>query len=127
VRLEAVCPLLEAGRVTLVEGSWTEDFIKEVTSFPFSTHDDSTDSFAWALTYYALKLDTVDRGLRDTIMQNKQSRNIEGITSSSYKGRMINTEASINDPDYGGLPSGPFYGGGIRGSRRRNIGYDTFL
>lgn len=127
VRLEAICPLLEAGRVSLVQGNWTDEFVKEVTSFPFSTHDDSTDAFAWALTYYALKLDTIDRGLRDTIMQNKQSRNIDRYSAPSYKGRMVNTEASLNDPDYGGLPSGPTYGGGMRGSRRRNIGYDTFM
>lgn len=126
VRLEAVCPLMESNRVKIVRGEWTDEFVKEVTSFPFSSHDDSTDAFAWALTYYLLKMNVVDRETQDAIMRGKQNRNFERNVLPSYKGRMINAEAYLNDPDYGGVNTVPTYGG--RSARtRRNIGYDAPL
>lgn len=57
VRLQTVCPLFEAKRVHFVEGGWVEDFVKELTAFPFVPHDDKTDAVVWALTYYAFHLD----------------------------------------------------------------------
>ena len=57
VRLQTVCPLWEAGRVHFVDGGWTQDFIKELTAFPFVPHDDRTDAVVWGLTYYMFHLD----------------------------------------------------------------------
>ena len=57
VRLQTVCPLFEAKRVKFVEGAWVDEFVKELTSFPFCPHDDKTDAVVWLLTYYAFHLD----------------------------------------------------------------------
>jgi len=57
IRLQTVSPLWEAGRVHFVEGAWTDDFIKELTAFPFVPHDDRTDAVVWGLTYYMFHLD----------------------------------------------------------------------
>lgn len=124
-RLEAVCPLLEAGRVKLIDGSWVTPFVKELTSFPFSNHDDSTDAFTWALTYYVLKMDSSDRSANDAIMNLKKLRGDtqRAVVSPSYRGRGINAESHINDPDYGGSPFG--YGNLSRG--RRSTGYEIPL
>lgn len=130
-RLEGVCPLLEAGRVKLVEGEWTSPFIKEVTSFPYSNSNDSTDAFSWALTYYILKLDSGDSGFRNAIFQARNNRltpppQDDEAPTPRYQGRMNNRENRINDPDYGN-PSPLAI---IRGKARqpkRNVGYETPL
>ena len=136
-RLQAVCPLLENSRVKLVQGYWTDSFIKELTSFPFVRHDDSTDAFAWALTYYAMKMDVVDRGLQETIIQNKRFKGEllrEGLTESSVFGeirtgrqKLFSGDTAINDPDYDastlGIDSRSPFVSGRRGSRGR-LGYE---
>jgi predicted phage terminase large subunit-like protein len=71
-RLQAVTPYLESGRVFFLEDYWTEKFVKNLTTFPYVKHDDDVDSFTWALTYYAMSMDVVDRGLQEAIIQNKQ-------------------------------------------------------
>lgn len=38
----------EAGKVILVRGAWTADFIEEICSFPNGTHDDQTDAMSLA-------------------------------------------------------------------------------
>lgn len=58
IRLQTVCPLFEAKRVHFVEGGWTDDFIKELTAFPFVPHDDKTDAVVWGLTYFQFHIDT---------------------------------------------------------------------
>lgn len=139
-RLQAVCPLLENSRVKLVRGHWTDAFIKELTAFPFVRHDDSTDAFAWALTYYAMKMDVVDRGLQEAIIQNKRFKGEllrEGLNDQSLfgeirKGRqkLFSGDTAINDPDYSAVtqdadPRSPFVSGRSRG--RRGIGWDTYI
>lgn len=124
IRLEAVCPLLEAGRVKLVEGDWLTPFIKELISFPFSTNDDSTDAFSWALTYYALKLDYGDKGFRDTVFQSKKNRESAWSGGKPYVGRFRDEDAGINDPDFG---SGFAIPSGTSRRSRRNLGYETSL
>jgi predicted phage terminase large subunit-like protein len=57
IRLQTICPLLEAGRVKFVDGAWVPAFIKEFTAFPYVPHDDKTDAVVWALTYYMFHLD----------------------------------------------------------------------
>jgi predicted phage terminase large subunit-like protein len=139
-RLQAVCPLLENSRVKLVQGFWTDAFIKELTAFPFVRHDDSTDAFAWALTYYAMKMDVVDRGLQETIIQNKRFKGDlrrEGLGDSTLfneigrgRQRLFSGDTAINDPDYDSVsqdadPRSAFVSGRSRG--RRGIGWDTYI
>jgi len=52
VRLQTVLPLFEADQVKFIEGAWTEAFIKELTAFPYVSHDDKTDAVVWGLTYF---------------------------------------------------------------------------
>jgi predicted phage terminase large subunit-like protein len=139
-RLQAVCPMMEATRVYLVEGYWTDTFVKELTAFSFVRHDDSVDAFTWALTYYCYKLDAVDRGLQEAIIQNKrftgalmrEGLNDGHVFSSLPKGRgrgLLNQENGINDPDYDAQigesadPRSPFVSG-RRGRSRGHLGYE---
>ena len=140
-RLQAVTPMMEAGRVYFLQDLWTDVFLKELTSFPFTRHDDSTDAFTWALTHYALKLDAVDRGLQEQIIHNKRftgSLLREGLNDNSVfsetpigggRRRLFNGDTAINDPDYdagigqSGDPRSPFVAG-RRGKSRGHLGYD---
>lgn len=138
VRLQAVCPLLENNRVKLVRGPWTDGFIKELTAFPFVRHDDSVDSMVWALTYYSLKLDSIDRGVQQAIIQSKKWRGDYRRPEASYGNdgsgspspwrspkRLLGGDSGLNDPDFGSpdLSSGNAFSG--RRSARRPGGYDS--
>jgi predicted phage terminase large subunit-like protein len=138
IRLQAVSPLMEFGRVKFVEGEWIDPFVRELTTFPFVKHDDRTDSFTWALTYYSMKLDAVDRGLNDAIIQNKRFSGSlvrsgfsdRNVFSNLARGRlrMFPADHNFNDPDYdaisGDADNRSAFLRGIRGGQR-NIGYDT--
>ena len=50
VRLSAVSPRIECGRVYIVEGSWNEEFLKEVCGFPTQPHDEYVDILAYAIS-----------------------------------------------------------------------------
>jgi predicted phage terminase large subunit-like protein len=140
VRLQAVAPLMEFSRVKFVQGDWIEPFVKELTAFPYVKHDDRTDSFTWALTYYSMKLDTVDRGIQDSIIQNKRfygdltrsGFNNKNVFENLSRGRlrMFPADHMFNDPDYdsvsGEADSRSSFLRGIRGGSR-NIGWDTDL
>lgn len=52
VRLNAIAPTLECGRVKLVEGMWNRDFIDEVTGFPMMKHDEYVDLLCYAVNYH---------------------------------------------------------------------------
>ena len=139
-RLQAVAPLMEFNRVKFVEGEWIDPFVKELTAFPYVKHDDRTDAFTWALTYYSMKLDTVDKGLQDSIIQNK--RFYGDLTRSGFgnknvfenlsrgRMRMFPADHMFNDPDYdavsGEADTRSAFLRGVRGGNR-NIGYDTEL
>lgn len=139
-RLQAVTPLLEFNRVKLVEGEWIDPFVKELTAFPFVKHDDRTDAFTWALTYYSMKLDAVDRGLNDAIIQNKRFSGSlfrsdmmdKNVFSNLSRGRLrlFPNDNNFNDPDYdavsGEADNRSSFLRGIRGGNR-NIGWDTEL
>jgi predicted phage terminase large subunit-like protein len=137
-RLQAVTPLMEANRVYFLEGEWTDPFIKELTTFPFVRHDDKTDSFAWSLTHYALKMDVVDRGIQESIMQNKAyygSTRREGFGDTSVfseiqtsRRGLFSQETNYNDPDFVQVeeendPRSAF-AAGRRGRGRGHIGYE---
>jgi predicted phage terminase large subunit-like protein len=140
IRLQAVAPLMEFARVKFVEGEWIDSFVKELTTFPFVKHDDRTDAFTWALTYYSMKLDKVDKGLQDSILQNKRfygdltrpgfgDRNVFSNLSRGRL-RLFPADNAYNDPDYdavsGEADSRSAFLRGIRGANR-NIGWDTDL
>jgi hypothetical protein len=139
-RLQAVAPLLEFNRCRFVEGEWIDPFIRELTTFPYVKHDDRTDAFTWALTYYAMKLDKVDQGLNDSIIQNK--RFVGELTRpgmddknvfpnlATRRLRIHPSDHNFNDPDYdattGEADPRSHFLRGIR-SGRRNIGWDLNL
>lgn len=50
-RMKANSPVVECGRVFLVNGSWNEDFIDEVCGFPAKTHDEYVDLLNYAIDY----------------------------------------------------------------------------
>lgn len=133
-RLQAVCPLLENSRVKLVRGLWTDAFVKELTSFPYVRHEDSLDAMVWALTYYSLKLDTIDRGIQDSIIQSRKwSGDLrrpmysDGLSYGglfegrgvSVGGRRIPGDSTLNDPDF--QSSNTPNRGLFRGGRNRNL------
>lgn len=51
VRLHAVAPKIECGRVYLVDSDWTEDFIDEICGFPNKAHDEYVDVLGYAINY----------------------------------------------------------------------------
>jgi predicted phage terminase large subunit-like protein len=138
VRLQAVSPLMESERVKLVRGPWTDSFVKELTAFPFVRHDDSVDALVWALTYYSLKLDSIDRGIQQAIIQSKKWRGDYRRPEISYTSesnpsnwkspkRQLGRDSSFNDPDFGSpdLSNGDAFSG-RRGSRRPG-GYESLF
>ena len=52
VRLHAISPRIECGRVYIVEGSWNESFVDEVCGFPAKTHDEYVDILGYAINYF---------------------------------------------------------------------------
>lgn len=49
VRLRAVSPRVECGRVYIVEGPWNEDFLDEVCGFPTMPHDEYVDILGYCI------------------------------------------------------------------------------
>lgn len=49
VRLRAVSPKIECGRVFIVEGAWNDDFLDEVCGFPSQPHDEYVDIMGYAI------------------------------------------------------------------------------
>lgn len=48
-RVSDIAPAIEAGKVHIVRGSWTDSFIGECTAFPNGQHDDKVDTLVMAL------------------------------------------------------------------------------
>lgn len=49
LRAESVVPMVESGRVVLVEGSWNESFISQVVTFPLAKADEAVDCMVMAI------------------------------------------------------------------------------
>ena len=49
VRLRAVSPRIECGRVFLIDGDWNEEFLDEVCGFPTQPHDEFVDILGYAI------------------------------------------------------------------------------
>jgi predicted phage terminase large subunit-like protein len=60
VRLRAVSPRIECGRVYLVDGSWNEEFLKEVCGFPTQPHDEYVDILGYAINDLLSDDDDID-------------------------------------------------------------------
>ena len=142
IRLQAVAPLLEFSRVRFVEGEWIDPFLKELTAFPFVKHDDRTDAFAWALTYYTMKLDTgPGQEIQEAVTQNKRflgettrtgfnDRNVFSHLGGRGRWALFGNDHEINDPDYDAVSQSAdnrsAFMRGIR-STRKDIGWDIEL
>ncbi|SHJ05600.1 phage uncharacterized protein (putative large terminase), C-terminal domain-containing protein [Cruoricaptor ignavus] len=50
-RLYSISPMVESGRVWLVEGLWNEEFLDEVSGFPNAPHDEDVDLLCYAADY----------------------------------------------------------------------------
>lgn len=62
-RLSTCSPKIECGRVVLVDGEWTEDFMEEVAGFPSQTHDEFVDILCYAIDYFLIAPKELPRGL----------------------------------------------------------------
>lgn len=49
VRLRAVSPRVECGRVYIVDGEWVEEFLNEVCGFPSQPHDEYVDILGYCI------------------------------------------------------------------------------
>lgn len=49
IRAEAVVPMVESGRIVLVEGLWNEAFLAQVTTFPLAKNDEAVDTMVMAI------------------------------------------------------------------------------
>ncbi len=47
-RANAIAPILEGGRITIIEDMWNEMFLSQIASFPFA-HDDMVDAFVYGV------------------------------------------------------------------------------
>lgn len=65
-RLNSVAPKVESGRVILVDGSWNEDFIAEITGFPNALHDEYVDVMVYAINHFLT--DSVEETDLDNIL-----------------------------------------------------------
>lgn len=52
VRLHAVSPKVECGRVYVVEGDWNEEFLDEICGFPTKVHDEYVDVLGYAINFH---------------------------------------------------------------------------
>ena len=55
MRLNSCSPIIEGGRVYLVDDFWNEDFIDEVCGFPNKKHDEYVDVLCYAIDYFLSK------------------------------------------------------------------------
>ena len=132
IRLQTVAPLFEAKRVQLIEGAWTEDFVKEILSFPFCVHDDKTDAVVWGLTQYLFSLDTSARSA-NTLQMHKSSapgrqKTFEDFTELR-SGYNTNSNRGRGRSLFGNNSGGEAYRLGQEGTTRRSsdLKFDTGL
>jgi predicted phage terminase large subunit-like protein len=51
-RLAVLSPRVESGKVILVNGSWTDKFTSQISSFPVAAHDENVDLLGYACDEY---------------------------------------------------------------------------
>ena len=55
VKASSVSPIIETGRVFLIEGGWNQPFLDEIGDFPKAEHDDQLDVLVMAVTKELIK------------------------------------------------------------------------
>lgn len=70
VRLRAVSPRIECGRVFLVGGDWNDEFLDEVCGFPAQPHDEYVDILGYAIN--------------DLYVDEENEIDFESISKSSF-------------------------------------------
>ena len=88
VRLQTVAPLFESGNVKIIRGDWTDSFVKELVTFPYSAHDDKVDAVVWGLHYFLLNFSPRNKDCLNAIQMGSRfkKRTMEGfqeVTSSN--------------------------------------------
>ncbi|MBO0947301.1 hypothetical protein [Fibrella forsythiae] len=68
VRLNAVTPKIEVGRVYLISGVWNEAFVTEVCGFPTQPHDEAVDLISYAIEYHLKGSTTQDNAAKAASM-----------------------------------------------------------
>lgn len=66
-RANAIAPMVECGRVYLVEGVWNEAFLEEVCGFPNAPHDEFVDVLAYAVNYHLKQNQVNNNGLQNIL------------------------------------------------------------
>ena len=51
-RADAATPTCEAGRIYLIDGNWTDEFLDQVCAFPGDEHDEDVDNLSYAVGHY---------------------------------------------------------------------------
>lgn len=59
-RLRVVSPLIECGRVCIVQGAWQEPFLAELCGFPAQPHDEFVDILGYAINDLLRRDDGID-------------------------------------------------------------------
>ena len=59
-RARTASPFIEGGRVWLLKGSWNENYINQVTTFPNAMHDEHVDLTSYACERYFMKATKID-------------------------------------------------------------------
>ena len=62
VRLNAVAPQVESGRVFLIKDSWNDSFVDEVAGFPVAPHDEYPDLLGYAIEEFLNKKSEMSYG-----------------------------------------------------------------
>lgn len=50
-RASAVSPIAQSGRVKIIEGTWNDNYLGQLTSFPRALHDEAVDTTVYALNH----------------------------------------------------------------------------
>jgi len=77
-RATAITPLVEAGKVFLLEDAdWLDDFLEEVSSFPAAPHDDMVDAVSQALNYVRESSSGIFEYVKDLAMRHARGETIK--------------------------------------------------
>jgi len=93
-RHETIKPKAESGRITLVQGTWNNDFIHQICGFPKVQHDEHVDTLGYAINHYYMKENTF---IADWALRKLEKEVIGSIpiflTSQENKSRNGNTSS----------------------------------
>ena len=70
-RIQTAAPKVEAGKVILVQGSWNEEFVNQLCTFPNASHDEFVDLLGYACYQY---FDGDDKGRIRAIRKKRRQR-----------------------------------------------------